>query len=248
MDWVEGKNLAVALYEELLRRSPESEDLDPEKFRDVQDFAQLLRELGKTGFVLPEEILMQLKNGVDALHKGHLYHNDLHLGNVILKDGAFENPQIYTIDYADVTHERRSIDDADGEFYLSDENIIKSLEPLIKTPEKKQKERENIIAKEWNDHIALLEQQPRVQEQYQSLKKALTTGNQSILEGQLIASSGSDRDIENYLGNLLKLSRENSVYSDEIGIFLKERMEEKKSKMRGFVMNRIQSLQKAIES
>lgn len=247
MDWIEGKNLAVVLYEELLKRSPESEDLDPANFQDVQDFRKLLHALEKIEFVLPKEIITQIKNGVDALHKGHLYHNDLHLGNVILKDGQLENPQIYAIDYADATHEKKTIDEADGEFYLSDENIIKSLEPLTKTPEEKQKNREESILQEWNDRIALIERQPKAQEQYISLRNELATKNRGALEGQLIASSGSDRDVENYLGNLLKLSRENGTYRDEIRIFLKERVGDKKSKMRSFVLNRMQALQKAIE-
>jgi serine/threonine protein kinase len=247
MDWIEGKNLAVALYEELLRLSPETEDMDPEKFRDVQDFRKLLRALEKAGFVLPEEILTQLKNGVDALHKNHLYHNDLHLGNVILRDGSFENPQLYAIDYADATHERKPIEDNDGEFYLSDENIINSLEPLTKTPETKEREREENSGKEWNDRIAILKQQPVAQKQYESLKDAVNADNQKMLAGQLIAASGSDREVENYLGNLLRLSRENDAYRDSIREFLKEQVGDKKSKMRSFVLNRIQALQRVIE-
>jgi serine/threonine protein kinase len=247
MDWIEGKNLAVVLYEELLKRSPESEELDPEKFRDVQDFRNLLRALGKTGFVLPEEILTQIKNGIDALHKSNFYHNDLHLGNVILKYGRLEDPQVYSIDYADATHEKKTIDEADGEFYLSDENILQILTPLSKTPEAKGKERDESVRKEWDERIALLDQQPKAQEQYKTLKNALETDNANRLEGQLLGASGSDRDLENYLGNLLRLSRETNIYREQIRIFLKKCATDKNSKMRSFVLNRIQALQKAIE-
>jgi hypothetical protein len=247
MDWIEGKNLAVILYEELMKRSPESEELDPGSFRDVQDFRKLLRALEKTDFVLPKEILAQIKNGIKALHEGKLYHNDNHLGNVIVKDGRLEDGQTFSIDYADATHEKKTINEADGNSYLSDENMVQILSPLTRTPEEKRKERDESIRKEWDERLALLEQQPKAQAQYKTLKGALDAGSANVLEGQLLGASGSDRDVENYLGNLLKLSRESGAYREQISAFLAKHANDKKSKMRSFALNRIQALQKAIE-
>lgn len=247
MDWIEGKNLAVTLYEELLKRSLDTEGMDPNQFRDIRDFGKLLRALEKTGFVLPMEIFIQLKNGVKALHEKNLYHNDIHLGNLILKDGSLKDPQLYAIDFADATHERKAIEETEEENYLSDENIIRSLEPLTKTPKKKQEEEDRNLAKEWDERIALLGRQPKMQEQYRSLKAALETNNPDALEKEFIVSSSMDRDFENYLGTLLKISRENTEYREEIQRFLNDRRVDKRIKMRGFILKRVQELQKMIE-
>jgi hypothetical protein len=248
MDWIEGKDLGAVLHEELLKRLPEGEDPYEGDLWDNPDFDDLFRALEKTDFVIPEEVLAQLKNGVNAWHEGGLYHNDLHPRNIIVKDGRLENAQLWGIDFADAGHEKRNIEEAEGPFYLSDEKIIRSLSRLTLTPEMKRKAKDEAEKKEWNDRITLLEQQPKAQEQYKSLKGALAGKNSNMLEGQLIAASGSDRDLENYLGNLLRLSRENDEYHDQIKNFLDRCLSDnRKSKIRSFVLNRIQAFQKAIE-
>ena len=93
----------------------------------------MVKELGKTDFILPEEVIAQLKNGIRALHEGGLWHNDLHLGNIVVRDGDLENPRLYGIDFEDATYEKKTINDAEGEYYLSDENIVNLLEPLRRT-------------------------------------------------------------------------------------------------------------------
>jgi hypothetical protein len=110
MDWIEGKNLGVYLHEELLKRLADKEDPHEEGSWNNRDFSKLLRGLEKTGFVLPEETFLQLKNGVEALHKGRLWHNDLHFGNIIIRlDG-----QLFAIDFADAGHEKKNIEETEG--------------------------------------------------------------------------------------------------------------------------------------
>jgi hypothetical protein len=102
--------------------------------------------------------------------------------------------------------------------------------------------------KEWNDRIAILEKQPQVAAQYAFIKKALEADDMKLLEGQLIGASGFDRDLENYLANLLRASRESDESRERIKAFLDERLQDKKSKMRSFATGRIQALRKAIEN
>lgn len=243
MDWIEGKNLGVYLHEELLKRIPDQEDPYASGSWDNRDFSKLLHALEKTGYVLPEGVLEQIKNGVETLHKGRLWHNDLHFGNLVITP---EN-KIYAIDFADATDEKKNIEEVEGSHYLSDENIVRSLTPLAKTPETKQKEENKKISKEWDERIAAISKQPKAEAQYRSLKKAFIDGDLNSLESTLIGASGFDHDLENYLGNLLRLSRESEEYRAKTKIFLDERLNDKKSKLRSFVKNRMQSLQRAIE-
>ena len=243
MDWIEGKNLGVYLYEELLKRLPKNENPYQIESWDYADFSKLLRALEKTGFVFPEHMLAQLKNGVKALHDKKLWHNDLHFGNVIVgPDG-----QLHAIDYADAGHEKKSIEEAEGQYYLSDENIIASLEPLTKTPNIKKREQRELAVKEWDDRIASFEHQPQAKDQYEVLESAVKRSDTRAFEAHLIASSASERNLENYLASLLKLSRENEGYRDFISGFLDERLADTKSKLRSFVLNRIRALQSAVE-
>jgi tRNA A-37 threonylcarbamoyl transferase component Bud32 len=243
MDWIEGKNLGVYLHEELLKRTSDQEDPQEAVSWDNRDFTKMLRTLEKKGYVFPEEMLSQIKNGVQALHEGRLWHNDLHFGNFIVTP----NGQIYAIDFADATHEKINIEEDEGLYHLSDENIIRSLESLAKTPETKERERNGMMLKEWDERIAIIEKQPQAEAQYQSFKKALEANDMHLLEGALIGASGSDHDLDTYLGNLLRLSRENGEYHDRIKEFLSERLGDRKNKMRSFVTNRIHAVQKAIE-
>jgi tRNA A-37 threonylcarbamoyl transferase component Bud32 len=248
MDWIEGKDLAAVLHEELLRRDPNNEGIQQGNIWDNPNFERLLRALEKTDFVLPEALLDQLKNTIDVMHSNKFYHNDLHLRNVILKDGDLENPQLYMIDFADATREKTDIQEAQGEYFLSDENIVNNLRPLTKSAEEKQKEYEKNILAEWNARVLLVEKQPKTLEQYQSMKLALEHGNTNMLEGQFAISSGKESDFENYLGNLLKMSRENEVYHQQIKEFLSKLIESQKNKTKNFyALNRLQSLHKIMQ-
>jgi len=243
MDWIEGQNLGVYLHEELIKRTPDREDPYEAGSWDNRDFGKLLHALEKTGYVLPDTVLDQIKNGVQALHKGRLWHNDLHFGNLIIRPDG----KIYAIDFADATRKEIKIEESTGPYHLSDENIVRSLEPLAKTPEMKREEQDKKTQAEWNDRIATLEKHVPAEAQYKLIEKALEGGNTNILENVFIGASGFDRDLDNYLGNLLRLSRKSDAYREQIGKFLDERLNDKKSKMRSFVINRIQTLQRVIE-
>jgi serine/threonine protein kinase len=247
MDWIEGKDLGAILREELAKRTPDGEDPYQNKMWDDPNCTELIHILEKRGFVLPETIVTQLKNTVDLVHKNKLSHGDLHPGNVIIKDGSLDDPHVYIIDWADAVHTTRSIEETEGEYFLSDEKIIKSLTPLTKTPENKRKARNEAMIREWNDRITSLDRQPKAQQQYKSLKAALEGNKPNILEGQFIGSLASDSDLENFLGNLLKLARESESDRDQIIDFINGQMNDKKSKIRSFALNRMQALKNAIE-
>ncbi len=249
MDWIEGKDLAAVLYEELLKRAPENEDLYQGKnIWDNPNFERLLRGLEKSGFVLPEAILTQIKNTVQVMHDNKFYHNDLHLRNIILEHGDLENPRLYIIDFADATHEKTNIQEAIGEYYLSDENIINNLRALTKSPEEKQKEYQEHILAEWNTREAVVKKTPKSIEQYEALKAALDAHNLNALDNQFAMSSSSESDFENFMGNLLRLSRENELYLGAVKEFLSKLTEPQKGKKKSYyVLNRAQSLQKILE-
>ena len=247
MDWIEGKDLGAILREELLKITPEGQDAYEDKLWDDPNCDELIHVLEKRGFVLPPAIITQIKNTLDLIHKNNFSHGDAHPGNLILKDGDLQNPRVYIIDWADAYHGTKTIEDAPGEYFLSDEKIVKNLSRLTKTPEEKERSRKEAGERDWNERIALLEQQPKAQGQYRSLKKSLEEMTSDALDKNLIIASSTERDLENFLGNLLRLAREDVRYRDQIANFLNGHISDKKSKLRSFVVNRMQSLEKAIE-
>ena len=68
-----------------------------------------------------------------------------------------------------------------------------------------------------------------------------------MLEGQFIASLASDSDVENFLANLLKLARENENNRAQILHLIDSQTNDKKSKIRSFVLNRMRALKNVIE-
>lgn len=247
MDWIEGKDLGVMLREELSKLIPEGEDIYQSKLWDDPNCTEVIRILEKRGFVLPEAVVVQLKNLIELIHKNGLSHGDLHPGNVILKDGDLENPQLYVIDWADAVHGTMSIDETEGEYFMSDEKIVKSLTPLTQTPEAKKKKHGEAMMREWDERIASIERQPKAQQQYESLKTALMENRTNMLEGQFMVSLASDSEVENFLGNLLKLAREDENSRAQILQFIDSKTNDRKSKIRSFVLNRMRALREAIE-
>jgi hypothetical protein len=248
MDYIEGDDLAAVLHRELLNRLPSGDG--PDSYRndgvDNPTFEELFRALEKTDFVFPENLRMQIKNTVDAWHKKNFYHRDLHPRNIILKDGKLENGQLYGIDFATASHEKPMVTEDDDVKYLPDDGIVQRLSPLTKSAMMKKKEESMKIVEEWDERIALMEKQPKLAKQYDNIKNGLDSGATNILEGQFIISSSSDRDFQNFLAALLKLSRENPTHRGEIKKFIESH--EKDKKTRSFVLNQMGKFKRVIEN
>ncbi len=241
MDWIEGKNLGVYLYEAALAMAEKNKSIPPESPKTMEDFRALARTLEKSGYVFPQEIFSQLKHGIPVLHEGKVWHNDLYPPNMIVRPDG----QLYMIDFGDASEEHDDADGAAGTPLLSDENIVRMLEPLTKTSGDKEKERRESDVQGWNGRMAGIDSKPHTKRQYAMLRDAAEKNDFAVLENQLIGSSSSDQDLENYLAALFVISQEDDVSREHIRSFL-DGYPDKKTGTRSFVLNRLKALRAAM--
>jgi hypothetical protein len=91
---------------------------------------------------------------------------------------------------------------------MDDGAIVRRLSRLTKTSEQRERECMELRKSEWNDRIAIISKQPRLEGQYKAVQKAMKNGDGEALEAQLSYSSNSDVDLKNFLAILIKISRE----------------------------------------
>jgi len=244
MDYIEGEDLAGVLQKELQKIYPSSEESDFSS--DITDlsFERLYQALERSDFVLPESIVGQIENAVKALHQQGLYHNDLHLRNVILRDADLraENPQTYIIDFATATYGEPASEDSPTR--LSDENIIARLSPLTKSAESKKEKHLNEEKEEWSSRVQEIERNPRLQKRKSEIKDVLESGKKQKLESYFNAASSIDKDFESFLGILFALCREDEKYRDTIKNLIDE--QSRNSTRRAFLSRAMRSWKEAI--
>ena len=219
----------------------EGERIFEEEAVKAENAKILFRWLGTHGFVLPQKFLDQIKNTVELFHKNELFNNDLHERNVIVQNGDLEHPQAYIIDYGSATRGKRPPGDGTSK-PIADEAIVARLAPLTKSPEAKLKEKISETEKEWNSIVASTEENPKTKKQYDSIKLGLEMNNKNILEQQFAISSSHDSEFRMFLGNLLRVYREEETSRSHIETFLAAKMHERN--MRPFNLRQIHDVRR----
>ncbi len=203
---------------------------------------RLFAALEEKGFVLPPAILEQLQNTIEAFHKDHFFHNDLHERQIILKDGDLEDPKTFIIDYGMASNQYPNAEP--GKKTMDDEAVVRRISRLTKTAE--QREREHVEAKtsEWNDRIETLKRQSRFEGQYKSIRTAVEMDDVAALETQFLYSSSTDIEFKNFLATLIKLARKNEEWNARIIDFLSEH--EYDTKKRPFIGAQIKQVKEIL--
>jgi len=193
--------------------------------------------------VLPQKLLDQIKNTVELFHKNELYNNDLHERNVIVQNGDLEHPQAYIIDYGSATRGKKAPDDETSK-PIADEAIVNRLAPLTKSPETKFKEKLNETEREWKSIVESAKENPKAKKQYDIIKTGVETDDENVLEQQFASASSRDSEFQTFLGNLLRMYREEEANRGHIEAFLAAKASEKKT--RPFNLRQIQDVRRII--
>jgi hypothetical protein len=221
----------------------EGERIFEEEAVKAENAKALFHWLGTHGFVLPQELLDQIKNTVELFHKNGLFDNDLHERNVIVQNGDLEHPQAYIIDYGSATRGKKAPSDEMAK-PIADEAIVNRLAPLTKSPEKKIKERLSETEKEWDSIAASAGENPKAKKQYDVIRAGIKVNNDNVLEQQFASASSHDSELQMFFGNLLRMYREEETSRDHIEAFLTAKANERK--MRPFNLRQIQDVRRII--
>lgn len=212
MDYIEGKDLTVCVYDFILSRNGFDdhavENMDfQQKYEFVADLInfeipsnstignysevvamrdnvrKLMSYLKKADFHIDENILNQIKKSLEILEANRIYHNDLHERNIMIDNNSVP----YLIDFG------RSVRVQDDNNF-DDHAVIRRFEVLNKKeiPEGGQKywqDLENMVLKSKN-WVPVIEK----------WKNHLSNGKQSIILNSLVSSSASESQFEQSLG------------------------------------------------
>ena len=219
----------------------EGERIFEEEIVKADNAKVLFRWLETHNFVLPPELLEQIKNTVELFHKNGLYDNDLHERNVIVQNGDLEHPQAYIIDFGSATRGKKASNDETSK-PIADEAIVARLAPLTKSPEEKTRERIDETEKGWEALVASTKEHPKAKKQYEIIKTGIESNDENMLEHQFAVSSSNDDEFRLFLGNLLRIYREEESSRERIEAFLAAKGKTKK--MRPFNIRQIQDVRR----
>jgi serine/threonine protein kinase len=224
----------------------EGERVFEEEMVKAANAKKLVQHLRKAGFTLPKEILTQLENTIDLLHRNGVFHNDLHERNVIIKDADLENPRSYVIDFGSATVGKKA-SGTRGIKISPDEAILDRLAPLLTTIRDEREAERSAERLQWEEKIIALKENSSFSQKYGAVREALLSSEEgdAALEKQLAIALAHDAGFEDFLVLLLIASREIPDRKDHIQHFLDDYIGTKK--VRPFALNKIKAWQREVE-
>ncbi|OGZ45597.1 MAG: hypothetical protein A3J54_00750 [Candidatus Ryanbacteria bacterium RIFCSPHIGHO2_02_FULL_45_13b] len=195
----------------------------------------LMKYVGDHGFRVHPAIIEKIRRTAHVLHKGGLWHNDLHERNVMTKDLGDGNVDVYIIDFGSAGERDES--KSSGEMRASDETIVMRLRAIIDSAGIRERDAQQ-LKNEIESFRDRLKSTGRWNTEYEKARTLFEEDPRVFLDGRFAVVSANSVELDKLIVTVNEMLDDPLVDADKKQIIMSFIRRHRESDKQGYVRKR----------